>query len=76
MRALLLAVAVAMPIEAALAHLPASGTMLVTICTAEGPKQLALDRDGKPVAPARRDPAGCAHLWCEVRRPRPGGRSG
>lgn len=46
---------------------PASG-IVIAVCTAEGPKVMTLDRQGRPV-PIRRDEApGCAHLWCEQRR--------
>ena len=49
---------------------PAAGREVV-ICTANGPRTVRLDDAGQPVAPAPFDQAtGCAHLWCEPRRPR------
>lgn len=46
----------------------------VVICTAEGPRTMRLDEQGRPVAPAPSGKAaGCAHLWCEPRRQRASG---
>lgn len=45
-----------------------AGGLTIEICTAEGPKTVTIDREGRPV-PTRHDEApGCAHLWCEQRR--------
>lgn len=49
---------------------PAAGREVV-ICTADGLRSVRLDGAGRPLAPAPDDTAtGCAHLWCEPRRPR------
>ena len=51
---------------------PAPGREVV-VCTADGLQTIRLDGAGRPIAPAPAERAkGCAHLWCETRRPRLG----
>lgn len=48
---------------------PAAAGTVTTICTAQGPRVIRLDADGRPI-PVRRDASSCAHLWCDTSRTR------